>query len=187
MKKQIAQLAQVQCYGESLKLDLNGNPLPVESEWFEVRESKIHGKGIFAAKDIPKGTKVIEYVGEKITKEEAEIRADVQLERAEKDNDGAVYIFELDDNYDIDGNVEWNTARLINHSCNPNCETLDEGEFIWIISIRDIKKGEEISYNYNYDFDSYKDHPCKCGSENCVGFILNDKYWGKLKKKTSSN
>lgn len=175
----------VEYHGESLKFDSKGNPLPTDSEFIEVRDSGIHGKGVFAKKDIPKGVRVLEYVGEKVTKKESDRRADEQLELEKNDPDsiGAVYIFELSDEHDIDGNVEWNTARLINHSCDPNCETEDDDEYVWIISKRDIKKGEEITYNYGYDLDSYEDHPCKCGSENCVGYIVDEKHWPKLKEK----
>jgi len=156
-------------------------------EWIVVKESKIHGKGVFAKKKIPKGTKVIEYVGEKITKKEAEKRADRQVELAMGNGEvGAVYIFELNKRYDIDGNVEWNPAKWINHSCDPNCEAEIEDGHIWITSIRDIEKGEEITYNYGYDIDNYKDHPCRCGSKNCVGYILDKKYWKRLKKKLNS-
>jgi len=158
------------------------------SKWIVVRDSRIHGKGVFASRDISKGTKIIEYVGEKITKKEAEKRADAQIELSMgNENVGAVYIFELDDNYDIDGGVEWNTARLINHSCSPNCETEDDEGRIWILALRNIKKGEELSYNYGYDIDDYEEHPCKCGAQKCVGYILNEKYWGKLRKKLNSS
>ena len=157
---------------------------PTTSEWIEVRNSKIHGKGVFAAKDIPKETRIIEYVGRKITKKESDKVADETLKKAEENPEhGAVYLFEINDEYDIDGDVEWNTARLINHSCNPNCETeQDEDERIWISSIVDIKKGEELSYNYGYGLDEYKDHPCKCGNDNCIGYILAEKHWKKIKK-----
>ena len=157
---------------------------PTTSEWILVKESKIHGKGVYARKDIPKGTKVIEYVGRKVTKEEADNISDRDLEAYAEDRDkGAVYLFELNDDYDLDGNVEWNTARLINHSCSPNCETEGDDEHVWIVTIRDIKEGEEITYNYGYDIDEYDEHPCYCGSEKCVGYILDEKHWHKIRKK----
>lgn len=171
-------------HGESLKFDSNGNPLATGSEWIEVRKSGIHGWGVFAARDIPEGTRILEYVGEKITKEESEKRADEQYERGDSQNldEGHVYIFELDDKWDIDGNIQWNTARLINHSCDPNCETEDNDNFIWIEAMRDIKKGEEITYNYGYDLENYYDHICKCGSDNCVGYVVAEEHWDKLKE-----
>jgi len=154
------------------------------SEWIRVKESEIHGKGIYAKKKIPRGTMIIEYVGDIITKVDSDLRADDAFEEAKKDKTkGEVYIFELNDEYDIDGNVERNTARLINHSCEPNCETTGDDEHIWIEAIKDIGEGEELSYDYCYDLDCYEDNPCKCGSDNCVGFIVDEKVRGKLKKK----
>lgn len=155
------------------------------SPYIEVQESKIHGRGVYAKIDIPKGAKVIEYVGEKINKAESDERADLQLEkhRENPEEEGSVYIFTLNKKWDIDGNVKWNTARLINHSCNPNCETTNDGRHIWIIATRDIKQGEEITYNYGYDIDNYEDHPCKCGADNCVGYIVEEEYWDELKKR----
>ncbi len=148
-----------------------------------VKRSSIHNRGVFARRQIPKGTRVIEYVGEKITKAESERRADRQLGRAKQDAAaGAVYIFELNKRYDIDGNVAYNLARLINHSCDPNCETGIVRGHIWISAIRDIAKGEELSYNYGYDMDNYEDHPCRCGSRNCQGYIVAEEERGKLKR-----
>ncbi len=148
-----------------------------------IKNSEIHGSGVFATKDITKGTKIIEYIGEKISKEESDKRQEEQEEIFKKDNSkGAVYIFELDDEYDIDGNFEYNHARLINHSCSPNCQYEMIDHKIWIVAKRDIKEGEELSYNYGFDLEDYKDHPCKCGSENCVGYILDEDYWSEIKK-----
>ena len=155
-----------------------------KSEYVKVRKSGIHNKGIFAKKDIPKGTKVIEYVGEKITKKESDKRADRVIEehkRKEKKK-GSVYIFELNNKYDLDGYPKYNTARWINHSCDPNCETENINNHIWIIAIKDIKKGEEISYDYGYSLDEFEEHPCRCGSKNCVGYIVDEKHRKKLKK-----
>lgn len=155
---------------------------PTTSPYIIVKNSKVHGKGVFARKNIPEGTKVIEYVGEKLTKAQSDKRSDEQLEKA-KHGDGAVYIFELNKRYDIDGNVPWNTARLINHSCDPNCETDIVKGHIWIIALRDIKKSEELSYDYNFDIDDYEEHPCRCGSKNCVGYIVGEDHWPKLKRR----
>lgn len=166
------------------KMDSKSEIKPTTSQYILVRNSIIHGKGIFAKKDIPKKTKIIEYIGEKVSKSEAEKRA-AELEELAKSNPslGTVYLFDLNKRYDIDGNVEYNTARLINHSCNPNCETINEDGQIWIYSTKEIKKGEELTYNYGYGWDDgWKDYPCKCGSENCVGYILDKKHWSKLKK-----
>ncbi len=152
-----------------------------QRDLFVVKESEIHNKGVFAACDISKGTKIIEYVGEIISKKEGDDRADEQVEQNKQNPDnGAVYIFELDDEHDIDGNVEYNTAKWINHSCDPNCEIDITNGHIWIISKRDIKRGEELTYNYGYDFDEEENHVCKCGAANCVGFIVHEDSWPKL-------
>jgi uncharacterized protein len=158
-----------------MKQKLEQKRKPTTSEWIEVRYSSIHGKGVYAVKDIPKGTQIIEYVGDLITKEEADEIAGSQFEKGEKGEEGHVYIFELNKTHDIDGNVSWNTARLINHSCEPNCETEGDDEHIWIEAMRDIKEGEELSYDYCYDVDDYEEHPCKCGSEKCFGYIIDEK------------
>jgi SET domain-containing protein len=153
------------------------------SPYIQVRQSHIHHKGVFASRDIPEGTKIIEYVGEKITKHESDIRAEKVLNQAKNDNNkGAVYIFTLNKRYDIDGNVSWNTAGIINHSCDPNCEAIDFRGHIWICAMRDIKAGEELTYNYGYDFVDWWEHPCKCGSPRCVGYILAEEHWPKLKR-----
>jgi len=154
------------------------------SEFMKIKGSKIHGKGAFAIKPIPKGTDVIEYVGKKITKAQSDKIADRQYDKAQKSKTtGSVYIFELNKRYDIDGNVKWNTARLINHSCNPNCEVIEYDRHMWIVSMRRIKKGEEITYNYNFPLQDYQDAPCKCGSPKCLGYMVDDRKWKALRKR----
>lgn len=149
-----------------------------------IRNSKIHARGVFAKKNIPAGTQVIEYVGEKITKVESDRRAEIVLNVNKKDKTkGAVYIFTLNKRYDIDGNVPYNTARFINHSCHPNCEAQLSRGHIWIVATQDIRKGEEVSYNYGYGIEDYEEHPCCCGSLDCVGYILDEEHWPKLKAK----
>ncbi|MFA5259796.1 MAG: SET domain-containing protein-lysine N-methyltransferase [Candidatus Omnitrophota bacterium] len=153
------------------------------SPYIVVKTSRIHNKGIYAKKFIPAGTRIIEYVGEKISKAESQRRADIPLERHKKNRkNGAVYIFDLNKKQDIDGDVLYNTARFINHSCDPNCEAEIIRGHIWILSLKDIQLGEEITYNYGYDFDEYEDHRCNCGSKRCVGYILDEKYWFRLKR-----
>lgn len=133
-----------------------------ENKLIVVKPSKIDGFGVFAAQKIPPDTKIIEYVGRIILKEEAKKLC----------QEGNHFIFELDENRDIDGSVDWNIARFINHSCSPNAEAQIIDGHIWIVSIREIEAGEEITFNYGYDLENYRDHPCRCGSENCVGFIV---------------
>tara|TARA_Y100000588_G_C14125472_1_gene869201 strand:+ start:607 stop:1143 length:537 start_codon:yes stop_codon:yes gene_type:complete len=154
-----------------------------QSKYIQVEESAIHGTGIFARIDIPKGKKVIEYIGEKITKKESNKRSAELIEKNQGSlTHGAVYIFELNKKYDIDGNVAENTARFINHSCNANCEPEILKKRIWLISTRKIKKGEELSYNYGFDLECYEEHECRCGSKKCVGYITAEENWPKLKK-----
>ncbi len=109
-----------------------------------LKKSSIEGKGIFASENIKKKEEIIQYIGEIVGKEEGTKRADDQLE------EGHVYIFELNDKYDIDGSEKGNIAKYINHSCDPNCESIiyDDKE-IWIVAIKDIKKDEELTANYN--------------------------------------
>ena len=152
------------------------------SEWCEVRESGIHEKGLFAKRDIPKGARVIEYVGRMVSKVESQRRATAQEARAKKSGEGAVYIFTLNKKYDVDGCVPYNAARFGNHSCDPNCETDIIKGRVYLIALRGIKAGEEIAYDYNFDLDNWADHPCRCGSGKCVGYIVGREYWPGLKK-----
>jgi uncharacterized protein len=174
-------MSEVRVLSETFKFKMQKQ---TTSPFIKVNKSKIHNLGVYASKDIPKGTKIIEYIGNKISKDEADDIYDKTYNKHEKNpsDNGAVYIFELNKKHDIDGNVSWNTARLINHSCSPNCEVDIINNKIWIISFKNIKKGEEISYDYGYDLDCYEDHPCKCGSPNCIGYIVSEEYWPKLKK-----
>tara|TARA_Y100001970_G_scaffold215746_1_gene264052 strand:+ start:60 stop:548 length:489 start_codon:yes stop_codon:yes gene_type:complete len=151
--------------------------------WYK-KKSPLHGSGLFAARNIKKGEQVIEYIGDKVTKREGDKRADKQIKKAEKNKkNGMVYVFELNKKYDIDGGVARNYARFINHSCDPNCEVEITNNEIWISSIKRIKKGAELYYNYGYPFETdYEEHICKCGSKKCVGYILSDDDWPKLKK-----
>ena len=156
---------------------------PTTSKYIEVRESEIHGTGVFARIQVPKGKKVIEYIGEKITKKESERRSITLIEKNQgSETDGAVYIFEVNKRHDIDGNIPENTARFINHSCDPNCEPDVIRNRVWLISTRKIKKGEELSYNYGFDLEDYEEHKCKCGAKKCVGYITDEDNWPKLKK-----
>jgi len=124
--------------------------------------SPIHGIGGFAKGFLPAGTRIIEYVGERISKSESLARC----------CDGNAGIFHLDDTWNLDGNVLWNPARHLNHSCAPNCDAECIQGRIWIIAKRDIQAGEELTFDYGYDLDDYRDHPCRCGAPNCCGYIV---------------
>lgn len=164
----------------------DSSPDSCDSKWCEIRRSGIHGRGLFATRTIPQGTPVIEYIGEKLTKEVSNSRGWAQINHAKVTGDAAVYIFTLNDEFDIDGNVPENAARLINHSCDPNCEAYIENDAIWIGALRKIKKGEELFYNYGFDLESYEEHLCLCGSDNCIGYIAGEEYWPALRKKINA-
>ena len=139
----------------------------------EIRTSSIHGTGAFARQDIAAGARVIEYLGEKITKDEAN-------RRCEADNR---FIFYLDEQHDIDGSVAWNPARFLNHSCAPNCEADNVDGGIWIVALRDIKIGDELTFNYGYDLEEYRDYPCRCGAADCLGFIVAEGFFPIVRRK----
>lgn len=149
---------------------------------YKQNKSNINRRGLFANKDIKKDTKIIYYIGKIITKK--------QTEKDPKFNNGkAIYLFNINNKYDLDGDFTYNTARLINHSCNPNCQVESKGLKLWISSIRDIKKNEELSYDYGFSFDeNYKEFPCKCGSNNCCGYIVREgSRWRIKDKRKKSN
>ena len=146
---------------------------------YRVKKSNIdrNGRGLYATKDIKAGTRIIDYVGTIITKK--------QTEESEKfDNSKPIYLFNLNSRYDLDGDVSWNTARLINHSCLNNCDYEGKGLKLWVNANRDIKIGEELTCNYGFSYDSdYKQFPCKCGSKNCVGYIVRESSRWRINKK----
>jgi SET domain-containing protein len=140
---------------------------------FEVRHSPIHGYGVFAARKIRKGTTVIEYLGERVS----HARADARYE--DKDpNDNHTFLFTVDSRTVIDGGVDGNEARYINHGCDPNCESTTLNRRIFIEAIRTIQPGEELSYDYQIQRDR-DDAPnvdeifaCRCGAKECRGSML---------------
>ena len=144
---------------------------------YKIKKSNIDNRGLYANRDIKDGTKIIEYKGKIVTKKKVE-------EDTKFDNDKAIYLFNLNKKYDLDGDFKFNTARLINHSCNPNCEVAGTGLKVWVYAIRDIKKGEELSYDYGFSFDEdYKQFPCKCGAKNCCGYIVREGSRWRIKKR----
>ena len=136
----------------------------------EIGSSPIHGTGGYALADIPTDAQIIEYVGAKIDKKESQRQCELENP----------CIFFLDEQYDLDGNVDWNPARFLNHSCSPNAEAHEIDGRIWIVALRDIKAGEEITFNYNYDLEDYREHPCRCGALNCVGYIVAEEFFGAV-------
>lgn len=148
---------------------------------WKLKKSKIHGNGMFAREAIPAGTRIIEYIGEKITKKESLKRCLAWEEAARKSGAGLVYIFDLNKRYDLDGNVPNNPAKYINHSCDENCEAINERGRIFIYSTRDIEKGDELYFDYGYALEHFIDHPCRCGSKKCVGYIVSKSSRKQLK------
>lgn len=145
---------------------------------FEVRRSSIQGRGGFATRRIAKGERIVEYVGERISDEQADKRYD-----DEKMSRHHTFLFSLGDGTSIDAAVNGNEARFINHSCAPNCEAINADGHIFIEALRDIEPEEELLYDYAYerggDPDDEADleeiarfYVCKCGAPTCRGTIL---------------
>lgn len=129
-----------------------------------VKDSQIHGRGVFAAIDIPKGTRIFEYTGELISREEEDRR------ERENDKTGVTYIYQLNEHESIDGAHGGNDSRFVNHSCDPNVEGVIEKKHIYYVALRDITQGEELFIDYAFDKDS-KPEPCHCGAANCRGVM----------------
>lgn len=133
--------------------------------------SSIHGTGAFAKRAFASGERVLEYLGERIEKEES-------LRRCEQGNR---FIFYLDEQWNLDGSVEWNPARFLNHSCAPNCDAgLIDGH-IWMVARHAIAAGEELTFNYSYDLTDFREHPCHCGSVHCVGYIIAEELFDNVR------
>lgn len=146
------------------------------NEWMELRRSPIHGLGAFALQDIPKGTRIIEYVGEKISNAEADRRYDDETMKNHH-----TFLFILNTKQCIDAAYEGNESRFINHSCDPNAEAFIPRGRIWIEAIKPIPKGSEIAYDYafeddaKYTIEDYRRYGCRCGAKNCRGTIVETK------------
>ena len=150
---------------------------------YRIKKSNIDssGRGLYATKNIKEGTKIINYVGKIISNK--------KVEESEKFNNSTpIYLFTLNKKYTLDGDFSWNTAGLINHSCNNNCDYYGKGLKIWITASRDIKKGEELTCDYGFGYDSdYKQFPCKCKSKNCCGYIVRSESRWRINKKFKKN
>lgn len=151
---------------------------------FAVRDSKIHGRGVFASRKIAPETRLIEYAGERITARQAAERSG-----ADPDNPYHTFFFSLESGKLIDGGSEGNDARWINHGCEPNCEAViheHDGDDrsrdrVFIEALRDIAPGEELTYNYGIVLGERhtprlkKVWACLCGSPRCTGTMLQPK------------
>jgi len=141
-----------------------------------VRNSPIHGRGVFALRPIAKGARIIEYKGKLITDEEADRRYGLIQEHS-----AHTMLFSVEGGWVIDATRGGNSARWVNHSCAPNCEIEEEGHRVFIEARRDIKPGEEIAYDYNLQIGerhtkkAKRDHACLCGARRCRGTMLGEK------------
>jgi len=141
---------------------------------YVVRNSPIHGRGVFAGRTIRKGTCIVEYRGERISMREAVRRPD-----SDPDSPFHTFLFELNDGQLIDASVRGNAARWINHSCNPNCEPFEDDDGrVFIEARRTIRKGEELAYDYKLSLGGRitakirRDYGCLCGASGCRGTML---------------
>jgi uncharacterized protein len=139
----------------------------------EVRNSPLHGLGVFALRAIPKGARVIEYLGERVSHAEADRRYE---DKSEDDNH--TFLFIADDTTVIDAGVDGNDARFVNHACEPNCESVIEDSRVFIEAIRAIVPGEELTYDYQIQREA-SDPPdidavfaCRCGQPGCRGTMM---------------
>ncbi len=126
---------------------------PRKSKYILIRKRSSAGLGLFAGEDIPRGVFIVEYFGPLLSSDDA-------------DEKGGKYLFAVNSKWTIDGSARNNLARYINHSCNPypNCETEIQGKKVFIYSIKKIKKGEELTYDYGKEyFDEHiKPYSCRC-------------------------
>lgn len=143
---------------------------------YSVRRSAIHGRGVFALVDVPKGTRLMEYLGERISHKEADRRYAKLHE-----NSAHTMLFAVNDEVVIDATKKGSSARFINHSCSPNCEAIEEDGRIFLETIRAVKAGQELTYDYNLILDEphtpkvKKLHECYCGTKKCRGTVLGKK------------
>jgi len=142
----------------------------------QVRVSGVHGKGVYAVQPIPEGERVLEYKGEIITWRKALAR-----HPHDPSQPNHTFYFHLDDGHVIDAKHRGNTARWINHSCEPNLEASQDGYRVFLKALRDIDPGEELFYDYSLIIEGRKtakvkkEHACLCGATNCRGTMLDIK------------
>lgn len=138
-----------------------------------VGRSGIHGRGVFALRSIPKGTRIIEYTGERISWKQAQ-----ELPPNDPKNPHHTFFFSLDNGMVINAGVNGNDARWINHSCTPNCEIRDQNGRIYIYALRNLKNGEELFYDYRLEPADRRTRAleklfrCDCGTARCRGTML---------------
>ena len=139
----------------------------------QVRNSNVHGRGVFATRRIEKGERIMEYLGERISHDEADRRYETKAE-----NDSHTFLFIVDSRTVIDAGVDGNDARFFNHSCDPNCESVVEKRRVFIEAVRSIEPGEEMTYDYQiYREEGDPENidevfACRCGFVQCRGTML---------------
>ncbi len=154
------------------KISSNAAEVTAETS-IKVRYSKIHGRGVFAVRKIAAGTRIIEYRGARISEKQAEKRTGL-----DPDNPYHTFFFSLESGKLIDGGDGGSDARWINHSCEPNCEAQEEKGHVFIHALVDIKRGEELAYDYGLVIDEKmskalkKAYECRCGSTECRNTML---------------
>ncbi len=145
----------------------------VKNPAYEVRSSPVHGLGVFALRRIRKGSRIIEYMGERVNAGEADVRYD-----DDPSEHPLVLLFTVNKNTYLDAGVRGNDARYINHSCLPNCEAVIERGRVYIHALRTVEPGEELAYDYNLTRDDEGDqdlegrYACHCGVPQCRGTML---------------
>lgn len=164
---------------------LTGRKSSTTGPRFVARRSSIHGKGVFALRPIRKGERVVEYKGRLISEREADRRYPDDEEKPSH-----TFLFLLENGKVIDANHDGNSARWLNHSCAPNCETEEDEGRVFIHAIRAIKPGDELTYDYNLVLDEpltkalKARYQCLCGARKCRGSLFgNRRYRPKKKKK----
>lgn len=170
-------------FGRMFRFPRRPWPSHVINAFCEVRLSPIHGRGVFATRAIRKGCRILEYLGERVDKEESNRRGLALFEKSQKTGGAAVYIFEVNDEWDLDGDKPHNHARLINHTCEPNTEMVNEDDRLFLYALRDILPQEELSFDYGYNIEHYLDHPCRCGKPSCIGYIVSRSQWPQLRRR----
>lgn len=151
----------------------NGNGAKPTEPPFVIRKSLIQGWGAFATRRIRKGQRVIQYIGERISHEEAENRYDEDAMETP-----TTYLFTVDEDTVIDASRWGNRAKYINHSCAPNCETVNEDGRIYVEALKNIQPGVELTYDYHLECDGpygaewRKRYACRCGARICRGTLL---------------
>ncbi len=155
----------------------------IRQPYYIVRNSKIHGRGVFAKRLIRKGTRVIEYTGPIVSEKEAD-----KIGTQNENGHSHTMLFQIGKNRVINGNVGGD-ARYVNHGCDPNCETVQDGDQVFIEAIRTIRQGEELSYDYHLQVDGKitdevkKEFACFCGSPKCRGTQIDAEIIAKQDKK----